>query len=104
MKRDYKIFAVDFDGTLCSERFPGIGSPNMSLIRCLIDKKTSGDKLILWTCRTGERLSEAVDWCAEHGLHFDAVNENLPDMIALYGSDTRKVFADYYIDDKALRG
>ena len=37
----------------------------------------------------------------EHGLEFDAVNENLPEMIEWYGNDCRKVFADVYIDDKA---
>ena len=41
--------------------------------------------------------------CAEQGLIFDAVNENLPDMIEKFGGDSRKIFADVYIDDKALR-
>ena len=33
---------------------------------------------------------------------FDAVNENLPERIALYNNDCRKIGADYYIDDKNL--
>ncbi len=33
----------------------------------------------LWTCRAGEALSKAVEWCREHDLEFDAVNDNLPE-------------------------
>lgn len=31
---------------------------------------------------------------------FDAVNENLPEIIAEFGGDTRKIFANEYIDDR----
>ena len=31
---------------------------------------------------------------------FDAVNENLPEIIESFGSDTRKIFANEYIDDR----
>lgn len=31
-KRDYQIYAVDFDGTLCANAFPEIGEPNTALI------------------------------------------------------------------------
>lgn len=30
------IYAVDFDGTLCESQWPGIGAPNMKLIKHLI--------------------------------------------------------------------
>ena len=33
----------------------------------------------LWTCRAGEALSKAVEWCREHDLEVDAVNDNLPE-------------------------
>ena len=59
-----------------------------------------GDKIILWTCHTGRKLSDAVDLCKECRLIFDAVNENLPEDIEKYGKDCRKVHADYYIDDR----
>lgn len=102
MKRNYTIYAVDFDGTLCESVYPGIGAPNTALINHLIKRRKQGKKIILWTCRCGQRLKEAVSWCKEHGLEFDAVNENLPEMIEWYGNDCRKVFADVYIDDKAV--
>ena len=36
------------------------------------------------------------------GLVFDAVNEPLPEQIKQWGNDTRKIYADYYIDDKNM--
>lgn len=102
MERRYKIYAVDFDGTLCEDQFPAIGKPNISLIEYLAEKRIKGDKLLLWTCRVGERLQEAVRWCREYGLEFDAINANLPEMIEKFGADCRKIFADVYIDDKAV--
>lgn len=101
-KRKYTIYAVDFDGTLCESVYPGIGAPNLALIEHLKKRRRQGNKIILWSCREGERLLEAVDWCWEHGLKFDAVNENLPKMIEWYGNNPRKIFADVYIDDKAV--
>jgi hypothetical protein len=99
--RRYTIYAVDFDGTLCESVWPGIGSPNTALIKHLIKRRREGNKVILWTCRCGSRLEEAVSWSLGLGLEFDAVNENLFEMIEFYGNDSRKIFADVYIDDKA---
>lgn len=99
--RRYTIYAVDFDGTLCESVWPGIGSPNTALINHLITRRNEGNKIVLWTCRCGNRLEEAVSWCQGFDLEFDAVNENLPEMVEFYGNDSRKIFADVYIDDKA---
>lgn len=96
-----KIYAVDFDGTLSlNARFPAIGDPNKRLFSAL--KKVQGDGaiIILYTCRTGADLEAAVAFCGMNGLVFDYINENLPELIELYGGDTRKINADYYIDDK----
>ena len=95
------VIAVDFDGTLCKERWPKIGAPNLPLIRWLVERREAGDKVILWTCRCGDMLDKAVSWCAARGLFFDAINANLPENVEKYGNDCRKVFADIYLDDKA---
>lgn len=99
--KEQEIIAVDFDGTLCENKWPGIGAPNAELILYLTSRKQKGAKLILWTCRTGDRLKEAVDWCQECGLRFDAINEDIPDVISEFGPSGRKVFATEYIDDRA---
>lgn len=98
---NYKIIAVDFDGTLCENKWPEIGEPNLELITHLKQEKASGAKLILWTCRVDELLSAAITWCDnDHQLQFDMINGNLPEVIREFGSDTRKIFAHEYIDDK----
>lgn len=101
-KRNYTIYAVDFDGTLCEDTWPDIGKPNYMLIQILKALREKGDKIILWTCRTADRLDEAIAWCKEQDLEFDAVNENLPEIIGQFGTESRKVFADVYIDDKVI--
>ena len=99
---DNKIIAVDFDGTLCENAWPQIGSPKQAVIRYVLNQQDQGAKLILWTNRSGEYLQQALDWCAREGILFDAVNENLPEMIDYFQSDCRKVFANEYIDDRAI--
>lgn len=98
-----KIFAVDFDGTLSQGvPFPEIGEANKQLFEMLIKEKEKGSRIILYTCRTGADLKRAIVFCHENGLYFDTVNENLPELIEAYRGDTRKINADYYIDDKNL--
>ena len=99
--KQIRIIAVDFDGTLCSECYPEIGLPNLPLIYLLKQLQEQGTKLILWTCRCDEHLEKAVEWCGNFGLEFDAVNQNVPETIALYGTESRKISADVYIDDKS---
>ena len=60
-------------------------------------------QLILWTCREGDLLQEAIDYCAARGLEFYAVNSNFPEET----SDivrARKLEADLFIDDRNLGG
>jgi histidinol phosphatase-like enzyme len=97
------IIAIDFDGTLCENAWPEIGAPRNGVITYAKQKKRDGASLILWTNRKGERLEEAVAWCKALGLEFDAVNANVPEIVEKFGGDTRKVYADEYIDDKARR-
>ena len=67
------------------------------------DEKSKGTKLILWSCRCGDSLQDALNACDEWGLQFDAVNENITDRIIKYGySESRKVSADQYWDDNAV--
>lgn len=96
------VFAIDFDGTLCRDSFPNIGEPNQAMINKVIQLKEQGHEIILWTCRTGDLLNEAVKWCNQRGLFFHAVNENLPRLITQYNNDCRKISCDYFIDDKNL--
>lgn len=77
---------------------PTLASPTNPLFDALIKLKAQGHDIILWTCRKDIQLQQAVDWCKELGLEFDAINEN-PDYV---GWKSRKVVADMYIDDRAF--
>ena len=100
MEKKNKIIAVDFDGTLCENKWPEIGVANDELIEYLKKRQASGDKIILWTCRVGELLQQAVRFCYNRGLIFDAVNENLPETLEWMNDDSRKIWANEYIDDR----
>ena len=102
MEKSYQTIAVDFDGTLCFSEWPELGAPNQALIEYLKKWKHDGNKLILWTCRAGDALSNAVEWCRHHGLEFDAINDNLPEIVEMYGNNSRKITCDYYIDDRMM--
>lgn len=54
------IIAVDFDGTLCTNKYPDIGEPNKNLIAYLKKRQSNGDKLILWTRKIFLRILRMV--------------------------------------------
>ena len=95
--------AIDFDGCLCVNAYPGIGAPNLAVIAKAKERQAAGAGLILWTCREGRLLQAAVDACQSWGLTFDAINESLPDWIDAFGTRPRKVGATEYWDDRAVR-
>ena len=85
------IYAVDFDNTLAVTRLPEIVEPKRKIVAAVI----------LWTSRAGRDLEAAVEWCHGQGLEFDAVNEPLPEQVARWGNDTRKVYQERGRHDKA---
>lgn len=91
------ILAVDFDGTL----YDG-DQVNYKLINRLKSNQKQGDIVILWTCRDGKRLTEALNILAKSGFKPNLVNQNTPQAIQSLGYDPRKILADIYIDDKAI--
>ena len=94
--------AVDFDGTIVEDRYPGIGKPVPYAFETLISLQKSGHRIILWTVREGKLLQEAVDFCRGRGLEFFAVNSEMP--ADWEGSSPRKLRADIYIDDRSVGG
>ncbi len=95
--------AVDFDGTIVEHKYPAIGKEIPFAIETLKRlQEEDGCLLILWTCRRGELLQEAVEYCRSRGLEFYAVNRDFPEE-----SDDEpryKVVADIYIDDRNVGG
>lgn len=92
------IIAIDFDGTIVEHRFPEIGKEKEGAIESLKKLKELGHRLILWTCRDGQYLVDAIKWLNERGLEFEAYNCNVEDL----GFQTsHKIYADLYIDDRS---
>lgn len=97
-----KAIAIDFDGCLCDNAYPAIGAPHWGVIARAKMEQEAGAGLILWTCREGQLLLEAVAACESWGLHFDAINESLLSWIAAFDNAPRKVGASEYWDDRAV--
>lgn len=111
------VIAIDFDGTLVENKYPDIGEPlqgftfNKTLIEEMALLRKQGHKVILWTCRNAKALEDAVNFCKERNLEFDAVNDDLEenkvgweDSLKWWkeSGKARKIYADIYIDDRAL--
>ncbi len=96
------IIAVDFDNTIARTTFPEIHEEMPGAIAALLDFQNSGHTVILWTCREGEVLEEAMQWLAERNFIPDCVNCHAASQIEEWGTDPRKVAADIYIDDRNI--
>jgi hypothetical protein len=98
-----KIIAIDFDGTIVEDQFPEIGKLMPGAKEAINELYHSGDvTIIIWTCRNGINMLRAVEFLAREGIKYHYINQSCPDNVRKYGSDTRKVYADIYIDDKGL--
>lgn len=97
-----KVIAVDFDNTIAKTKYPEIIKPISETINFLRKAKENGATIILWTCREGAVLNDAVEWCKINNVPIDFVNENVPARSEYWGNDSRKIGADLYIDDKSF--
>lgn len=99
-KRRDKILAIDFDGTLYDGKtrdlVPGAAEAIPKLYH-------AGYVLILWTCRTGNRLKNAENILKRFDLlqYFTSVNQNWEH---LRYKTSEKVCAGWYIDDRNIGG
>lgn len=93
------IIAIDYDKTIDAAPFPFIGIPVPGAIEKIKELKIN-NILILNTCRKGVALTNALKFLKTNNIDFDYINENEKNSIKKFG-DTRKIFADIYIDDKS---
>lgn len=98
------IIAVDFDGTLHTGKFPDIGAEAPYAGEMMRRLNADEHYLVINTCRTGEQLLDAINWLLRHDIPFDRVNDNCPIGIEQYGSNSRKIHAHVYVDDKQVGG
>jgi hydroxymethylpyrimidine pyrophosphatase-like HAD family hydrolase len=100
---DKLIIAIDFDGTIVEDGYPGIGKPRIFAFETLKKLQENGHRLILWTYRSGKTLDEAVSFCKENGIEFYAVNKSFTEE-QFDDTKSRKIYADLFIDDRNIGG
>ena len=99
------VIAVDFDGTIVENKYPEIGEEIPFAMDTLKILRQNGHRLILWTCREGQLLDDAVNWCRERNFEFYAINRDYPEETTDNNpAFTRKIKADIFIDDRSLGG
>jgi len=103
IKLNIMIIAVDFDGTIVENRYPGIGKEIPFAIETIkLIQSELKHRVILWTVREGAELETAVEFCKSKGLIFYAVNKNHPEPTSV--NEPRKILADIFIDDRNFGG
>jgi len=90
--------AVDFDGTCVTHEYPEVGK-DICAVPVLKKLVAAGHKIILFTMRSGAKLSEAVEWFRQHDIPLFGINENPTQK---NWTESPKVYAHIYIDDTAL--
>ena len=98
------IICIDFDGTIVDDAYPQVGKLKEGAKDVINNLVNSGHYVIIWTCRTGELMLNAINFLLTEGICFDQVNNHCPDNVFKYGPGGKKVYADVYIDDKNLGG
>lgn len=97
--------AVDFDGTIVTHKYPLIGEELPFAVETLKMLQKEGHNLVLWSCRQGQLLDDALNWCRERGLEFYAANRDYPEETTDNNPDyTRKLKVDLFIDDRGIGG
>ncbi len=99
-----KIIAVDFDGTIVVDKYPAIGPEQPFAFDTLKKLQGDGYRLILWTYRQGKKLEEAVAFCHKNGVDFYTINASFEGEVFDPQTQSRKIHADYFIDDRNVGG
>lgn len=98
-----KVIAVDFDETITDNTpYPVTGVVRLDAKKYLKLLYEQGYTLILWTCRSGQYLCDAINVLKENNIYqyFSGINQ---DTVLRY-TPSRKIVADFYIDDKSCLG
>lgn len=98
--------AIGFDGTIVDNKYPEIGKEKPCAVRVIKKLIEEGNEVILWTSRSGERLTEATEWCLDKGITLYSVNSNHPGYVVApsFKGKSCKISADVYVDGANLGG
>jgi len=99
---DKKIFSVDFDNTIFTEVYPGIGELIPGARDVINWLHSLGHTIVINTCREGIHAEVAMAALNQHGIKWDYFNTNDPERVELFGHDSRKIGCDVSIDDRDI--
>ena len=94
------VFGVDFDGTITTgdtriwhnnTYTNDVFTPNHDVVNWVLHHRNDM-YLILWTCRCGNALDDAIKYANSLGIYFDAINDNIVQFDC-----SNKIMADIYI-------
>lgn len=92
-----KVVAFDLDGTVLHDEFPRMGIPIDGIRAEMEALRELKWKIVIWTVRNDDE--GVARTLKQHNLPFDYINENP------FGppNGSRKIFADAYVDDRAIQ-
>jgi len=98
------IIAIDFDLTICMSNYPELGMQRNGASLVMNSLIKEGYGIVVNTCREMLPLADAIKWMEANDIPYHYLNCNFPHLIEFYGSDSRKISADLYVDDKCIGG
>jgi hydroxymethylpyrimidine pyrophosphatase-like HAD family hydrolase len=96
------VLGIDFDGTIVEEAFPNIGAIKPRTVELMEKAMWAGHLIVVWTARSGQAEIDAINFLKENKIPYHYVNENPEDPYAIKGEQGRKIFCDYYLDDRGI--
>lgn len=90
------IILLDFDNTILPYNDVERNLCN-KVFESVLEAQKLGTHLILYTCRDGRDLDNAIDYCGKRGLYFDDVNPQTPSFEGL----SIKPLCNIMLDDRA---
>lgn len=91
-----KILALDLDDTLLHDAHPDLGSPIDGVIPQLEALRATGWVIVIWTVRNEDK--EISEHLKRLGIPFDYINDHPWN----FKGASRKIYADVYLDNRAL--
>jgi hypothetical protein len=106
------IIAIDFDGTIVDHEFPRIGKLLPGAKEVINEWYDKGYFILIWTCRNNYEpdhpewdqapIGAVTKFLEKNGVKFHGINQQQPGL-GFY-LESRKIFANVYIDDRNLGG
>lgn len=102
MEKKKLVLGIDFDGTIVEEGFLNIGKIKPKTVEFMRQAIEKGHLIIVWTARSHQFEEECRKFLDENNIPYHYINENPEDPYFTKGIQGRKIYCDYYIDDRAI--